>query len=319
MNDLNGKTVLVTGATGFIGAHLVERLSGNKAIKLIVLSRRPYDTKGLGNISTVTASLDELSRGAWRQAGISTIDVVFHLAAHTPKSSSDSDNPNLIHRDNVVGTHALLESLPLPPQRIVFASTLDVYGATPNMGSIDETTPVNPAALYGASKYYGECLVQTYARKTGCGYAVLRFGHIFGPGEEAYNKLVTLAIRNVLVGKSPIVFGTGSAERDLLYVDDAVEAVIRAASLPSREVGPVNIVRGTSMPIRRIVELILKLADSGQTIDFLVDKPDGYSLRFDNRLMRELLGTWEYVSYEEGLKQEIASYREYLQRMEHYG
>jgi nucleoside-diphosphate-sugar epimerase len=166
MNDLDGKTDLVTGAAGLIGSNLVKRLAMNKNINLVVLARHPYDTKGQKNISTVIASLDKLTGDTWHQAGIPNIDIVFHFAAYTPKSWDDANNMNEIHRDNITGTQALLESLFAAAKRIIFASTKDVYAISSDSDLIDdESCPINPAALYGASKYYGEHLVRAYAKK----------------------------------------------------------------------------------------------------------------------------------------------------------
>jgi nucleoside-diphosphate-sugar epimerase len=191
----------------------------------------------------------------------------------------------------------------------VFASSIDIYDVSSNIDLINELHPINPATLYGASKYYGEYLIRAYSKEVGCGYAILRYGHIFGPGEEAFSKLVPITIKNILNSRNLVVFGMGSAERDLLYVDDAVEAAIRAASSSLQEIGPVNIVRGESMTIRQIVELIIRLSGSSQKIHYLSEKADGYSLRFDSRMMGDLLGIWQLVSCEEGLKREIEEFQ----------
>src|SRR5271157_177835 len=143
MNELDGKTVLVTGATGFIGSHLVSRLAENENIKLVLLARRPYNGKDQKNITTVIASLDTLTLETWRQAGIPNIDIVFHLAAYTPKSWNDANSINEIHHDNIVGTQTLLESLPSTLRRIVFASSLDVYLIPSASNLIDESCPIN--------------------------------------------------------------------------------------------------------------------------------------------------------------------------------
>ena len=101
-----------------------------------------------------------------------------------------------------------------------------------------------PQSLYAASKLFCEHLAGIVTKTGGTSYAISRYGHIFGAGEAAYRKLIPEAIRRLLAGVSPLLYGDGSAERDFLYVDDVVEATLRAAVAPVSELGPVNFVRG---------------------------------------------------------------------------
>lgn len=304
MNSLSGKTVLVTGATGFIGSHLVKRLRQKRDIQLVLLSRRQIVERST-DVTWICSSLDNLSPETWQKAGVNKIDIIFHLAAFTPKSRAEADHVAEIYRDNLIGTRTLLDSLPSRPERIVFASTIDVYAMHAVERVIDETSPAGAFGLYGASKLFCEQLVQFYAELYDCGHAILRYGHIFGPGEESYEKLIPSMIRRLLRGEPPILYGDGSAERDYLYVDDAVEATVRAAVSGKKKMGPVNIVRGASTPIREIAELLIGITEFKGQIIYLKDKPNGHSLRFNNRLMRELLEAWCFVGLEEGLKHEV--------------
>jgi len=308
LNSLEGKTILVTGATGFIGTHLVRRLHENSGIHLVLLSRKRTG-ESLGGITWVTAALDELTPETWQAAKVEQIDVVFHLGAFIPKSSETSNCVEAVYKDNLLGTRGLLESLPSEPERIVFSSTIDVYAPLLEGATLTESSPVGSASLYGASKLFCEQLIRTYARQHGCGYAILRYGHIFGPGEEAYKKLIPQTIRQLMRSEAPVLYGDGSAERDFLYVEDAVEATLRAATSDLQELGPVNIVRGESSPIRKIVETLIQLTEFTGGIQYLADKPVGYSLRFDNKKLGELLGKWNLVSLEDGLRQEVEYFR----------
>lgn len=308
MRSLAGKTVLVTGGTGFIGSHLVQRLRQDKSISIVLLSRKPVPKEN-ENIKWVNSSLDLLSSRIWERAGIKNIDVVIHLGAFTPKSTAEADFIEDVYRDNLTGTRAMLDSLPATPERVIFSSTLDVY-VTPEKGeSIDETSPLRPSGLYGASKIFCEQLIRAFARTHGCGYAILRYGHIFGPGEDAYKKLIPSMISSLLNGEPPVINGDGSAQRDYLYVEDAVEATLRAAASDSVELGPVNIVRGSSTTIREVAELLVKITEFDGNIKYLADKPNGYSLRFNNSLMRKYLGEWSFVTMEDGLRREVDYFR----------
>lgn len=312
LSSLSNKTVLVTGASGFIGTHLVERLSQESGLRLILLSRRAPQKVRSSDL-WLSVSLHEVSPESWSSVGVKNIDLVFHLGAFIPKSSAEGDRVEDVFRDNLKGTKSLLESLPTPPERIIFSSTVDVYAEAPEGEVIRESSPVAPSNLYGASKLFCEQMIRTYAREHGCDYAILRYGHIFGPGEEAYKKLIPQTIRQLLLGDSPVLYGDGLAERDFLYVEDAIEATIRAAISSFKELGPTNIVSGESHSLRNIVSLLIKMAACDTEIKYLANLPRGRSLRFDNTLMRKFLGAWDFVDIAVGLEREVEYFRAILQ------
>lgn len=305
LDFLQGKTVLVTGATGFIGHHLAKRLRAIPDVRLVILSRR--EPQQSDSATWVQSGLDRLHTEVWLNAKIERIDIVFHLAAFIPKSTAEADNLAAIYTDNLLGTRCLLESFPSPPQRIVFASTVDVYALPTGDVALSEASRIAPATLYGASKFFCEQLISSYARQHKCGCAILRYGHIFGPGEEAFQKLIPQTIRGLLCGESPTLYGDGSAMRDLIYVEDAVEATLRAATVSESE--PINIVRDESITIRHVVETLADIMQFKEPIRLQADKPTGYSLQFDAGRMREVLGTWNYVSLEEGLRREVKHFQ----------
>jgi nucleoside-diphosphate-sugar epimerase len=244
----------------------------------------------------------------WRAAGFGDIDLVFHLGGFTPKAASQADDVARVYEDNLIGTRALIESLPTPPGRFLYASTLDVYAAPRDGERLDEGSRLGPSGLYGASKLFCEQLVAAWARRAGCACTVLRYGHIYGPGESAYRKLIPQAIRSLLRGEPPVLHGSGRAERDYLSVEDAVEATLRAAAGPP-DPGPVNIVSGHSRPIREIVALLARLTGYEGLVESREADAPGWSFRWDPRRMRTMLGDWPLVPLEEGLRREVEAMR----------
>ncbi len=300
---LEGKTLLVTGATGFIGSHLVERLRRVPGSRLILLSRHPSNLSA-ERIAQVTCDCQKLTSAVWQESGVSEIDYVFHLAAEIPKISTQDSST--VYHSNVKGTVALLESLPSVPEKFLLASTLDVYAHIGHGQVLSEESPLRPHGHYSASKAQCETLVAETAVAQGFPYVAMRYGHIYGPGEQAYRKLIPETIRRLLSGKPPVVHGDGSAERDYLFVGDAVEATIRAACVDPVPAGPLNIVRGESCTIRDVVETLVQITAFAGSVQYLTDRPTGHSLRFDNSKMRKSLGEWPLVPLVEGLRREVA-------------
>lgn len=307
MNQLENKIILVTGANGFIGLHLVARLSKIVGVTLLLLSRQEQKSTQK-NMVWLKGDLAQLSSEYWQSHNINHIDYVFHLGAFTPKISAKANQINEIVDDNILGTRTLLQSLPNKPNKLVFSSTLDVYGLPENGEVLTERSKIAPNNLYGASKLFCESLLSVWAKDCDCDYAILRYGHIYGSGEEQYGKLIPVVIRNLLNNENPIVYGDGSALRDYLYVGDAVEATIRSALIKDN-IEAVNIVRGKSVTLKEVVQLLISLVGNDSQINFVCDKPNGSSLRFDNSLMTKLLGNWSMTSLEEGLAVEVEAFR----------
>ncbi len=303
------KTLVITGASGFIGQHLVKRLRTVADANLVLVSRKPIPIGDSSEFIQLNKPFHELTSAFWKEIGVDTIDVLFHLGAFIPKTIESANRIHDIYECNLLGTRCLLESLPDRPKRIVFASTIDVYGF-PTQGEIlDEQSPIRSESLYGASKFFCEKLIQLYCRQNKCEFSILRYGSIFGPGEEAYGKLIPFVIKDLLQEKTPVLFGDGSAERDYLFVDDVVEATLRAAFSSIRELGPLNIVSGKSYPLRQVVETLIQLTGFSRPIQYRHEKQNGHSIRFNNQKMLQLLGKWDFVSLEKGLQQEVEYFR----------
>ena len=303
------KTFLVSGARGFIGAALVRRLAGMPETHVVALARSRPDGPGNHNVHWVESSLENLGSSHWRSGGWTTFDAVIHLAAFTPKSAATRDSAQEIIAANIIGLQALLTSFPSPPGRFIFCSTLDVYSRSAFDHVVNERSPVGPAGLYGLSKLLGEGLVEAYSRSTGTECVTLRLGHIYGPGEERYAKLVPETIRRVLANQPPRIVGDGSEQRDLLYIDDATEALARSCTAALNGTRIINIARGESHSILEVVETIATAAGYRGAPERLPRPADSYSTLFDTSLMKRVLGDWFFVPLTEGLKRQIAQFR----------
>jgi UDP-glucose 4-epimerase len=289
-------TAVITGATGFLGTHLLARLVRD-GWDVTAVAR---DTSRLGpGVRAIETDLADLDPAAF---GEEVLDAVFHLAAYTPKAAGDSD-ADAILAANVLGLQRVLAAA-TRARRFIFASTLDVYAAPREGQRLDEHSSVGPASLYGASKLFGERLVEETVAGNGVEGVLLRYGHLYGPGEDAYAKFVPHTIRNLMQGRPPYLYGDGSAEIDLLYVDDAVEATVRAATLPEVR-GVINVVSGTSQSLREIATTLVEIVGFLAEVRYVPDRPQKPSIRFDATRMREVLGEWPLTGLAEGLRREV--------------
>ncbi len=276
--------------------------------RVVALARSRPDGPGDHNVHWIESRLEDLQPSRRQSVGSTTFDAVIHLAAFTPKSAATRDRAPEIIAANITGLQTLLTSFLQPPHRFVFCSTLDVYSRSAFNHVVDERSPVGPAGLYGLSKLFGEGLVDAYSRSAGTECVTLRLGHIFGPGEERYAKLVPETIRRVLANQPPRIAGDGGEQRDLLYVDDAVEALVRASTAPLNGVRIINIARGASHSIQEVVDTIAALGGYSGAPERLPRPGDAYSTLFDTSLMKGVLGEWELVSLAEGLRREISQF-----------
>lgn len=305
MGYLENKTILITGATGFIGSHILKRLINVKNVKIVIIARKDPGHNS-DTIKWIKSDICLLSRNTLIDNGISHVDIVLHLAAYTPKSSGDDDIDRII-KDNILASHALLKCLPGNIGMILYTSTLDVYASVGD-DEITERTKLDPSSLYSASKLFCEKLISKWAKDNQCLSVILRYGHIYGPGEDSYNKLIPSVIKVLLDGESPVIYGTGDEERDYLYVDDAVEATLRAMILEDN-IGPLNIVHGKSISVREIVDMLIKITGFNKNIVTKSIDHKLYSIYFDNTEMVKRLGKWDFVSMWDGLSSEVDSYR----------
>jgi nucleoside-diphosphate-sugar epimerase len=121
--------------------------------------------------------------------------------------------------------------------------------------------------------------------------------------------LIPQTIKALINNERPTLYGDGSAMRDFMFVDDAVEATIRAAVSRHVHLDPINVVSGDSRPIQFYVEMLAEILNTALEIRYLREKPNGPSLRFSNRKLRETLGHWDAVDMRDGLRREVEAYQ----------
>jgi CDP-glucose 4,6-dehydratase len=234
-----GTRVLFTGAQGFIGSWVAERLLDEGA-EVLVLDRPPagpsrFVLRGLHERCTAVAAdlLDLASlRTAIEDHGV---QAVFHLAA-TAIVSSAATSPLSTYEVNVRGTWNLLEACRVvnePPVRVVVASTDKAYGIHEDL-PYREDHALQPHYPYDASKACADIIARSYAHTFGLPIAVTRFGNVFGGGDFNFSRLIPGTIGALLAGERPAIRSNGLMERDFLYAEDAVTAYLAVAGSVDR-------------------------------------------------------------------------------------
>ncbi|WP_333804617.1 NAD-dependent epimerase/dehydratase family protein [Sulfurospirillum sp.] len=290
------KTLLITGATGFIGKHLLECLEKNYADKydIVLLSSTSHDV-----FKTVLHNDYTFTKDDFHQIGIIHINIVLHIGAFIPKSGPEANNIKESN-SNISNTKYLLDHLPNIPSKFIFLSTIDVYGAMDTI--IDEYKQPTPLTMYGWSKLYCEKMIESWALDNKVVIQLLRVGHIYGKGEEAYKKVIPVNLQRIKNGENPQIFGSGKEKRSFLHVDDVCNLIIKSLDLERYE-GVINLCSNKSYTIKEIIELLLKITNSNLKIEYKQSHLQGIDYVFDTSKMNQLLG-YEQVSIEDGLKDE---------------
>lgn len=301
----NTKLALVTGASGFIGSRLTQRLSGIKGIEVVALAsgRKKIDFL-YENIKVVYEPLETISPESFSQTGGNKFDYVFHFAAFIPKSSIDLNNREAIISANIIGTQRLIDAIEIH-EKMVFASTVDIYSLASEEFPLDESAEINPKTLYGASKQFCEKLIIFDSENRGYQALNFRLGHVYGPGEEQYKKLIPLAIKTAINKESVTIIGDPNSRRDFIYVDDVVDACIKSLNMNSQETINLNIVSGTSISIEEVVAQINFISGNSAPVIRINPEIPGSSYAFNNERMINSLGEWGLTSFRDGLTNEI--------------
>lgn len=254
---------LVTGGAGFIGSHIVDELI-----------RRGIETFVIDDLST--GSLENLSQHNDKQLHVlvgdarnadnllsdEKIDVVFHEAAiaSVPKSVTD---PMLVHDVNVNMTLSLMDfCVRQNVKRFVFASSAAVYGIV--KGKAKEDLVCRPYSPYGASKLCVENYLNAYYETYGLQSVALRYFNVYGPRQTLndYSGVITVFIRNLLLGKTPTIHGDGSQVRDFVSVKDIVQANMLAMESKNATGTMFNVASGSSTSVKELLETLQKITNT---------------------------------------------------------
>jgi NAD dependent epimerase/dehydratase len=323
--NLNKKKVLVTGADGFIGSHLVERLLEEGCTVKAFCYYNSFNSWGwLDTLPAEKVKQLEIFTGDIRDPnGVRTAmkgcDVVFHLAAliaipfsyHSPDSYIDT---------NVKGTLNIVQAAKdLEIERVLVTSTSEVYG-TAHYIPIDEKHPRQPQSPYSASKIGADCIAESFYRSFNLPLIIVRPFNTYGPRQSARAVIPTI-ITQLLKGKKEILLGDLKPTRDFLFVKDTVEGFVEIAKAESLIGEDCNIATQSEISVRDLAqELISQINPEAKIIteeerirpeisevfrlygaNEKISKHTGWKQKYS--LQQGLAATIEWFKNEENLKQ----------------
>jgi UDP-glucose 4-epimerase len=293
--------VLVTGGSGFIGSHVVDKLR-NKGVKVKIYDGIMPDYRN--DIEYYQGSILDYESLCFAMSGV---DAVMHLAAQADVKGV-LENPHYSESINVRGTINVLEaSRTTGIKRVIYGSTTWVYSET-DFHKVDETTPLHaPAHLYTATKLAGEYYCQSYSKLYGVDYAILRYGIPYGPRARD-GTVIPIFVKKALNGEPLTIAGDGSQYRNFIYVEDLAEGnVLALQSIARNKI--YNLDGKERITIKQIAETIQKII-GGVKIEYIQGRLGDFSGKeVSSGLAKKELGWETKSSFEEGLKKYIDWYK----------
>jgi nucleoside-diphosphate-sugar epimerase len=310
--------VVVTGAAGFIGSHLCERLlaDGHQVVGIDCFTDHYERSLKESNLTTSLASksftfseLDLVEAGDALGEAVTGAKVVFHLAGQPAVRPSWGVHFDRYVRDNIIATQRLLECLRVVPvARLVFGGSSSVYGDA-EMFPTKETALPRPLSPYGVTKLGAEHLTHVYMRNFGIQSVSVRYFTVYGPRQRP-DMAFSRFMEALASGEEIEVFGDGEQTREFTYVSDIVEASLLAAG--AAESGIVlNVGGGARLTVNAVVRLLGEITGRQIQVEHDGRQPgDIEHTLADLSRAAEVLGFRPRVSIDEGLAAEL----EWLER-----
>lgn len=318
--------VLISGAAGFIGSHLVERYlaGGNSVLGVDNLLTGRVDNlqQALANANFTFINADvsgDVAQVATAVKHDGGLDLVLHFAS--PASPVDYGNhPIATMLVNSRGTEAMAQLALSNEARFLYASTSESYGDPlehPQRESYwGNVNPVGVRSCYDESKRYGEALVSTLTRTQELNGRIIRIFNTYGPRMQLNDgRVVPNFVRQALTGEELTLYGDGSQTRSFCFVDDLVEGIVRCAASDQTRGVVVNLGNPEEHPIREFAEIVCSVAKVPLKTKSMPLPPDDPTRRCpDISRALEILGWEPIVSLDEGLRRTIEYFKAALTR-----
>ena len=312
--NLNQKTVLVTGADGFIGSHLVEALIDEGCKVRAFVYYNSFNSWGwLDSLSKEVLDKIEIFSGDIRdpngvRTAVKGVDIIFHLAAliaipfsyHSPDSYIDT---------NIKGTLNVLQAAKdFSIGKVLVTSTSEVYGTAITV-PIDESHPRQGQSPYSATKIAADAIAESFYRSFGLPVTIVRPFNTFGPRQSARAVIPTI-IGQLLSGETRIKLGAVHPTRDLVFVKDTAAGFVAIASADKTEGEEINIATQSEISVGDLAGMLIQLINPKAEIvseshRLRPEKSEVERLLGSNKKIQELTGWQPKYNFENGLRETI--------------
>ena len=307
---------LVTGGAGFIGSNICRQLVAEgcfvRVVDNLLTGKRSNLADVMDKIDFVEADMGDAEVA---QSAMKDVDVVLHQGA-LPSVPRSVDDPAATHQHCVDATFTLLMAArDAGIKRFVYAASSSAYGDTPTLPKV-ETMPTSPLSPYAVGKLVGEYYCSVFSQVFGLETVALRYFNVFGPYQDPtsqYAAAIPAFVTAILKGEPPTVYGDGEQSRDFTYIDNVVEANLRAARAEKTQGQVVNIACGEAITVNAIIALINELLGKNVAPVYAPSRPGDvkHSLA-DITAAGNLIGYQPVVTFRQGLEKSIDWYRNNL-------
>ncbi len=304
--------VVVTGGGGFIGSNLVHALVARGDSVAVV---DDFSTGRKVNLAALTGRIEvfegDIRDRALLKRALNGAQYVLHQAA-LPSVARSMEAPEDTHDVNVNGTLYVLQAARAAGvQRLVFAASSSAYGETPVLPKVETMAPC-PISPYGASKQFGETYCQIWTQCFGLQCVALRYFNVFGPRQSPDSEYAAVIPRFVTLmqqGRRPTVFGDGGQTRDFCYIDNVVEANLKALTAPNAPGNIYNVACGERISLLDLIAEINRQLGTAVPVEHLPPRAgDIRDSLADISAIRRDLGYTVSVSFADGLQRAISWY-----------
>jgi len=302
--------ILVTGGAGFIGSNLAEELIKQGA-KVTIIDN--FITGFRENLEEIKGDFDFIECDVNNESKLKQIiektEIVFHQAA-LPSVPRSIENPSETHEACVNGTfNLLLKSKEAGVRRFIYAASSSAYGNQEILPK-EETMLPEPLSPYAAAKLMGEYYCQVFNNVYRIETFCLRYFNVFGPRQNPssqYSGVISRFVDALMSNKTPIIYGDGETSRDFTYIDNVVNANIKASETPEGAGKVINVANGDRITLNELLEMLKKITDR---VDIQAEyqperSGDVKHSQADNQRAVNYLGYEKLVGLEEGLRNTI--------------
>ena len=303
-------TAVVTGGAGFIGSHIADALARDGMRVRIVDDLSTGHRENLDEIKgDVEFTHGSVADEQLLKKVLDGAELVFHEAA-IPSVPRSVEQPRQSHVASVDGTFSLLlAARDRKVKRVVYAASSSAYGDQPTLPKEEKMLP-DPLSPYAVAKLVGEYYCQVFARVYGLETISLRYFNVFGPRQDPgsqYSGVVSRFISSLLSNQQPVIYGDGEQSRDFTYIDNVVDANLKAASVNRGFGSVVNVANGERITLNQLLEELKVIVGTPDVKASYLEPRVGdvrHSLADISRA-RELLGYRPIVGLREGLQRTI--------------